>query len=199
MYEYFNLCYYYLQVKSVNKIVKAVFTDNITGKIKNYAKFYSADVKLLNPIPNLHPSFSKHLNYREFLNYDHVLIITHDGFIDIDPFKYSNIETISCVRDSLSLMYLDGITQYVKCILNEVIPENSITSDMVLYSTPSSFLALFQRIEQFCKYSNTKDLLNLKGVKGETPDFLHPEFERTLFNYFCLDMYYGTKLRYLPV
>jgi len=177
--------------------MKAIFTDNITDKIINYSHIYKYDVKLLKPVnTKFHNSFSKHLNYKDFLNYKNVIVVTDDSLINSELFNFHNEDNIGVLRDTCSYSG-SNVTPYVKSLHKCFINANSINTDVIIYNNVSQFIALFHRIEHFCKYVDKPYLFNLSGLKTTTPDFLNPGLEKELFTYLCIDMYKDFKLRFL--
>lgn len=177
--------------------MNAIFTDNITDKLINYSRAYNYDIKLLKPVNSkFHFSFNKYLNYNDFLNYKKVIVVTDDNLICEKAFNFNNEDTVGVLRDTYSNK-CSNVSMFVKAINVEFVTNNPINTDMIVYNNISQFVALFQRIETFCKLIDKPYLFGLSGNKTTTPNFLSPGLEKELFTYFCGDMYHGFKLHFL--
>jgi hypothetical protein len=177
--------------------VKAIFTDNITDKIINFSNNNRYDIKLLKPVDSkYHQSFSKHLNYRDFLNYKNVVVVTDDKLLDEKVINFTNEDSIGVLRSNVSYTY-SNVNIFIKAINKEFVNDTSINTDIIIYNNISQFVALFHRIEQFCKFVDKPFMYTLNSNKVKTPNFLNSELEKDLFSYFCADMYKDFKLRFL--
>lgn len=177
--------------------MNAIFTDNITDQLINYGERYKYDIKLLKSVNSkYHKNFGKYLNYKDYLNYKNVIVVTNDSLLTDKILNFNNENTIGVIKDTQSYNY-SNITPFVKALYKDTILSLSINTDIIVYNNVSQFIALFNRIENFCKYVDNPYLFTISGLKRTTPNFLDSGLERELFTYFCYDMYNGFKLQFL--
>lgn len=175
--------------------MKAIFCDGQpTNHVVDQATANGYVIKQLHDIgSNLHKSFKKHLNYKSLIEYSEVIILEDNDLPQFDIFRLPISNSIALIKAPTCSSCIYSIERYSKCLNIQRVIENPCNTNFIYYNNPRKFLPLFERIEQFCSMKDdeyySKIRINFGSEDIKTPDFLHPELEKTLFCYFAIDMY----------